>query len=165
MIARHFTELVCWQLSSELKRKIYAVMARPKVARDFKFCDQIRESARSAPRNIAEGFGKYNPPEFGRYLNIAAGSLAETQNHLRDAFDLQYVEQKEFGELWRLAKRARGATIALMNYLASCPRKGPVRRSKPVARGIRNARTPNKKAECENPEPEPTGRTSRKNQS
>jgi len=49
MTAKHFTELVCWQLSSELKRNIYAVIARPKVARDFKFCDQIRESARSAP--------------------------------------------------------------------------------------------------------------------
>jgi four helix bundle protein len=61
------------------------------VARDFGFCDQIRESARSAPANIAEGFGKYDPPEFRRYLGIAVGSLKETQNHLRDALAQRYV--------------------------------------------------------------------------
>ena len=129
MTARHFTDLVCWQLSSALKRKIYAVIARPKVARDLKFCEQIRESARSAPRNIAEGFGKYDPPEFRRYLNIASGSIAETQNHLRDALDLKYLEQEELAELWQLAGRARGATLALMTYLENCPRKRTVHRN------------------------------------
>jgi four helix bundle protein len=125
VVARDFTELACWQLSTELKVRIYEILAREKVAKDFKFCDQIRDSARSAPRNIAEGFAKYHPPEFKRYLNIAAGSLGETRNHLRDALDQQYVTVEEYAELWQLAKRARGATLALMSYLESCPRKWP----------------------------------------
>ncbi len=131
MVARHFTELVCWQLSNELKVRVYAVIVRPKVARDFKFCDQVRESARSAPRNIAEGFGKFEPREFRRYLNIAAGSLTETQNHFRDALDQQYVEQQEFTELWQLSKRARGATLALMTYLEQCRGKTPTPKHRP----------------------------------
>ena len=125
MVARDFTELVCWQLSNELKVRTYEIIHREKVARDFKFCDQIREAARSAPRNISEGFGKYDPPEFRRYLNIAAGSLKEMQNHLRDALSEEYIALDEFRTLWHLAKRARGATIALMAYLESCPRKWP----------------------------------------
>lgn len=123
MVAREFTELVCWQLSTEFKVRVYEILARPKVARDGKFCDQIRESARSAPRNIAEGFGKYDPPEFRRYLGIAAGSLTESQNHLRDALTQQYISSDEFNQLWALTRRARKATLALMAYLESCPRK------------------------------------------
>jgi four helix bundle protein len=123
MIAKDFTELACWQLAAELKQKVYALIARPLIARDFKFCDQIRESTRSAPMNIAEGFGKYDPPEFKRFLNIAIGSLSETQNHLHDALDQKYLEESECAELLRLAKRARGAAIALRSYLESCPRK------------------------------------------
>jgi four helix bundle protein len=123
MVARHFTDLFCWQLSNELKLRVYAIIARPKVARDFKYCDQIRESTRSAPRNIAEGFGKYDPPEFIRFLNIAKGSLSETENHLRDGLALTYLSQEEFHDLTRLAKRARSTTISLMAYLEQCPRK------------------------------------------
>src|SRR5689334_8817187 len=51
---RRYEDLVCWQLSDELKRRVYAVIARPEVRRDFDFCDQVRRSARSAPSNIAE---------------------------------------------------------------------------------------------------------------
>ncbi len=123
MIARHFTELVCWQLSNELKARVYDLIARPRVARDFKFCDQIRESARSAPANIAEGFGKFDPPEFARYLKIAKGSLMETQNHLRDGLTQKYVAEEEFRQLWQLTKRARAAIIGLIEYLETCPRK------------------------------------------
>ena len=99
MVARHFTELACWQLSNELKVRVYELIARPKVTRDFKFCDQIRDSARSAPRNISEGFGKYDPPEFARFLNLAKGSLMETQNHLRDGLSQTYLSQEEFHDL------------------------------------------------------------------
>jgi four helix bundle protein len=34
------------------------------VIRDFRFRDQLRDSAASAPSNIAEGFGRYEPAEF-----------------------------------------------------------------------------------------------------
>jgi four helix bundle protein len=122
-VAKHFTELACWQLSNELKMRVYEIIARPNVARDFDFCDQIRDSARSAPRNIAEGFGKYDPPEFARFLKIAKGSLTETQNHLRDGLSQAYFSQGEFHDLSLLASRARSAAIALIKYLESCPRK------------------------------------------
>jgi len=51
---------------------------------------QIRDAASSAPRNIAEGFGRYKPREFSQYLRIANGSLMETSNHLRDGVDRRY---------------------------------------------------------------------------
>jgi four helix bundle protein len=123
MVARDFSELACWQLANELKIQVYAVLKRPTVARDVNFCNQIRDSARSATRNIAEGFGKYDPPEFRRYLGIAVGSLKETQNHLRDGLSQSYITGEEFGRLSLIARRARKAALGLMSYLESCPRK------------------------------------------
>jgi len=120
MAARHFRELVCWQLSTDLKRQVYAFIARPGAARDVEFCNQIRNSARGAPRTIAEGFGRFRPTEFSRYLEFARASLLETQNHLDDALDCGYLTAAEHARLFKLANRAIGATTRLHRYLQAC---------------------------------------------
>jgi four helix bundle protein len=48
----------------------------------------------SIPANIAEGCGKTAPKETIRFLQIAAGSVTETENHLLLATDLGYVDPK-----------------------------------------------------------------------
>ena len=88
---RRYDDLVCWQLSFELQQLLFEKTASGPVTRDGKFCDQIRESARSATRNIAEGFGRY---EFRRFLRIARGSLIETHNHLREGRERNYSTAK-----------------------------------------------------------------------
>ena len=84
MIAKSYRELVCWQLSVQLRDELIAITARPAFARNFKLCEQVGDSARSAPTNIAEGFRR-SDTEFRRYLEIALGSLKETENHLDEA--------------------------------------------------------------------------------
>jgi four helix bundle protein len=105
MIVRRYQDLECWRLANQVKREVYAVIARPEVVRDFKFCDQIRESARSAPRNIAEGFGRFRPAENARFCEFAKGSLLETDNHMLDALDQQYVTKDEWKNLSLLIDR------------------------------------------------------------
>jgi len=61
MTARRYEDLDAWQLADELKREVYALIASGPVVRDVKFCDQIRDSAASNARNIAEGFGRFRP--------------------------------------------------------------------------------------------------------
>jgi four helix bundle protein len=56
---RDIRELVAWQLARELKQLADEVCRRPGPSRDFKYRDQLRDSAASAPRNIAEGFGRF----------------------------------------------------------------------------------------------------------
>jgi hypothetical protein len=41
-----FEDLVAWQLANDLKVRVYALIAKPRVGRDVNFCDQIRESSR-----------------------------------------------------------------------------------------------------------------------
>jgi four helix bundle protein len=120
-----FEDLVAWQLANDLKVRVYALIAKPRVGRDVNFCDQIRESSRSAPRNIAEGFTRYRPREFARFLTIALGSLGETQNHLRDALEQEYIDKIEFNDLMLLSSRAIGASVRLYQYLINCPDRAP----------------------------------------
>jgi four helix bundle protein len=117
MGARHFDELDAWKLANELKLLVYRLIDRPAVARDFDFRDQIRDSAASAPRNIAEGFGRYQPLDFRQFLRIANASLFETSNHLRDGVDRGYFTTQEIADPQVLAKRASAATTRLMKYL------------------------------------------------
>jgi len=122
MIVRRYQDLDCWKLAAQVKRKVYAILARPDVAKDFKFCEQIRESARSAPSNIAEGFGRFRPAENARFCEYAKSSLMETDNHIVDALDMAYITKDEWKELSALTNRAIGATTKYIVYL-----KGPGR--------------------------------------
>jgi four helix bundle protein len=114
MAVRDFRDLVCWQLAYALKSDVIAFTDTGEVSRDFKFRDQIRDSSASAPRNIAEGFGRYTPREFARFLSYARASLFETQNHLIDARDRGYLEDRTYHRLFNLANAARIATTNLM---------------------------------------------------
>jgi hypothetical protein len=65
---KDFREIVAWQLSRELRLLADALLAKPEVARRYKYCDQLSAAARSGPRNNAEGFARFfhKPPP--RYL-------------------------------------------------------------------------------------------------
>jgi hypothetical protein len=111
MVARSYRDLFCWQLSNDLKRRVYAFSAKEPASKDF-----------------------------ARHLEFARASLIETQNHLDDALDLEYLTADEHADQWTLADRAIGATTKLHQYLQTC--KMPPRRT-PNSR-TPNSRTPNK---------------------
>lgn len=89
-VARRFEDLIVGQLAVRIRDRVYALMETGAASRDFKFRDQIRDSASSVPSNISEGFLLYSPPQFARQLNIAKGSLGETQNHLLHGKEKKY---------------------------------------------------------------------------
>jgi four helix bundle protein len=119
---KRYQDLVAWQLAYQLQRDVFALTATGSGSRDFKFRDQIRDSSASATRNIAEGFGRYRPAEFARFLDIARGSLTETHNSLRDGRDRGYLTAADTDRLQLLAGRAAKATTGVIRYLRSCPR-------------------------------------------
>jgi four helix bundle protein len=136
MGARSFDELDAWQLANELKLGVYALTESGAVTRDFTFRDQLRDSAASRPRNIAEGFGRYKPPQFRQFLDVAIASLFETSNHLRDGVDRKHFTQSQIGPLQRTAKRATAATISLKYYLKNASPPDP--RSKKLRKKPKN---------------------------
>ena len=120
---RNPDEFDVWKLAWELKRRVYAFTAIPPASKDRGFCDDIRRAARSGSDLVVEGFYRYNPREFHRFLNDAKGSLGEVRNQLRHAVDEQLLTETESRAMFSLAGRAIGAANGLQKYLRSCPRK------------------------------------------
>jgi four helix bundle protein len=124
-------ELVVWQLAQELKLGVYKPLKTRGISRDFELRDQLRRSGASAPRNIAEGFGRFLPGQFIHYLRIANGSLNETFDALGDGCDRGHFTREEVIPLQRLAQRASKATGSLISYLKHAeppdrPRRDPM---------------------------------------
>ena len=126
MIAQHFTELIAWQLADELRREVIAFTSKPPCSKEFKFCAQIRAAADSVCFNTAEGFGRFRPKEFERFLGFAKGSLEEVQDGLVSAKRKGYLTDPEFQRIWRLTRRAIPANARLQTYLRTKGRFGPI---------------------------------------
>lgn len=116
MVAR-FQDFHAWKLAEDLKEEVFAFTAKPPASNDFDYCRQIRDSVRSAPRNIAEGFGRYYPSESAPFIRIALGSLNETLNHLIDGNKRAFLNDDEFQKVRRLTLRAIKATKRWLEYL------------------------------------------------
>ena len=117
--AKDFTELVAWQRADDLERFVQGIIKRPLLARDFEFCRQASDAASSAPRNIAEGFGRFAPVQFANFLRIAIGSELETKNQILKAWQRGAITDEEHYVGVVLCKRAIGATVGLRRYLVS----------------------------------------------
>jgi four helix bundle protein len=120
-MAKHYRELVCWQLAHELKCEVFAFTDKLPARGDRDFCQHIRAAARSAPSNISEGFGRETHRDFAHFLSIARASLMETDNHLHDALDCRYITESDHKRLSSLAQRALAATTGLQSYLLRTP--------------------------------------------
>jgi len=75
------------------------------------------DAADSACANIAEGFGRYYPKEFARFVRISKGSLAEVKDRLRSAVLRRLMTEAEANEIIVLVNRAQGACTGLIRYL------------------------------------------------
>ena len=116
-MAKTFRELVAWQLAFDLNEQVQRLVQAGPASRDFRFRDQLADSARSAPRNIAEGFGRFNPTEISQFVDYARASLDETENHLRDGVASGYFCAEAAGPLILKLSRCRSALISWQRYL------------------------------------------------
>jgi len=126
--ARDFTELVAWQRADDLERFVREIIKRPVLARDRDYCAQAAASAASAPRNIAEGFGRFAPIQFANFLRIAIGSEMETKNQILKAWQRGAITDEEYWAGSLLCKRAIGAAIGLRRYQLSQQAKANAKR-------------------------------------
>jgi four helix bundle protein len=67
--------------------------------------------------NIAEGFGRRSDKEFANFLNMAHGSISETQSHLYVALDLSYIDHQSFTKLHELLDEVSRMTLVLAQHL------------------------------------------------
>jgi len=88
---QRFTDLKVWQRSDKLALEVYRFTANFPSAERFGLISQLRRAAASIPTNIAEGSKRESNQDYARFLNIAEGSLAETEYLLMLSRDLGFL--------------------------------------------------------------------------
>ncbi len=96
---QRFTELKVWQRSHKLTLEAYRVTTSFPSAERFGLISQLRRAAASTPTNIAEGSKRQSNQEYARFLNIAEGSLAETEYLVMLSRDLGFLAPDSSDEL------------------------------------------------------------------
>jgi four helix bundle protein len=115
--ARDFTELEAWQLADQVRQEIDRITSTPAFRRYPKLQEQFLDAADSACSNTAEGFSRFKPRDFARFVRISRGSLSEILDRLISARRRGLITQSDFDFISSLAKRARAACTGLINYL------------------------------------------------
>jgi four helix bundle protein len=93
---RDFQDLRVWQEARVIALAVYRCTAAPPFSRDWGLRDQAQRAGVSVMANIAEGFARYSPAEFRRYLIMARASVAELRSHLSLAEGLGYLSADEY---------------------------------------------------------------------
>jgi four helix bundle protein len=96
---KKFTDLIAWQKGHALVLHVYSVTDNMPAKEQFGLQSQIRRAVVSVTSNIVEGFDRGSSKEFVQFLMMARASLAEVQNQLLIAKDLQYISKQDFEQL------------------------------------------------------------------
>lgn len=117
MSYQSFEELEVWKKARELKKDIFKLTDLFPKEEKFRLSDQLIRSVRSVPTQIAEGHGRRTFPDRLRFTIIARGSLAETLNHLIDAFDCNYINEEQLQQFRQKIEEVERIMNGYINYL------------------------------------------------
>lgn len=117
---KSFRDLIVWQIASKLARDIATKLVPlfPK-QEQYRLGDQIIRASRSVPSQIAEGFRKVSLREKHRFYEIAATSNDETENHLDEARNNNYIDDKIYKNYMNRIVRVRILLSRLMKSIRS----------------------------------------------
>jgi four helix bundle protein len=113
-VREKYEDLVAWQLCVELSDVVSEFVGWGEISKEFALRDQMRHAAQAAPAMIAEGFLRFTPDEFVRYLRIARGELGELQTHLTVATRRGLLSEAQASRIVPLANRAMAITTRLL---------------------------------------------------
>jgi four helix bundle protein len=157
--ARRFTDLRAWQACDAYKKAVYDLCLDTPLLTDWKRRDQLEESVAGPPAHVAEGFGRFSPPQFANFLVYARSSLMESQNHLRDAVDKRYITEATRLRLDAMAVTALEEVTGLMEYLQSPEALRNARRARERRAASRPDRLAKRGPQVKPAEIEPTSMT------
>ncbi len=113
----NLSELIIYQLAGELRAEVVRLTDKENAVRQFRLKDQLLGAAGSVIANIAEGYGRSGHLDFARFLDIASGSLRETEEWIRDGIARGVWTTAEANTAMRLCIRLTPALSRLKRYL------------------------------------------------
>jgi len=116
---RDFRKIKAWLLADDLVVAVYEASKGFPREEIYGITSQIRRAASSAAANIVEGASRESAKDYAHFLQIARGSLAETQYFLHLAKRLGYINDEHAERVQALAKE----TFACLHGLILAVRK------------------------------------------
>ncbi len=98
-----YKKLLMWQKANELVLFVYRVTKDFPAEEKFGFTSQLRRAVLSVALNIIEGYARCGTGDLRRFLDIALGSLAETEYLLELSVELGFLTMGDF----KLAEQLR----------------------------------------------------------
>lgn len=92
----------------------------------------MKRAARSATRNIAEGYGRFHYKENIQFCRQSRGSLFELIDDLITSKDEHYITDSEFSEGKIKIERALSILNGYINYLRSAQNEKTVGKIPPI---------------------------------
>ena len=87
-----------------LAHKVFSVTKSFPKSEIYGITSQLRRAALSVPLNIVEGYARFKTGSHVQFLEIAFGSLKETQNLIRFCLDENLITTKDSDNLSALAE-------------------------------------------------------------
>ena len=112
-----FEELYCYQKAVEIRIKVSRLVKRFPSEEKYRLVDQMIRASRSAPAQIAEGYGRYHYQENVQYCRQGRGSLYELIDHLIAAREENYINDDELAALKAEVLECIATLNGYINYL------------------------------------------------
>ncbi|MBA2124526.1 four helix bundle protein [bacterium Unc6] len=99
MAEKGYKKLIVWQKADELAYQVYLDTKSFSKEEIYGITSQLRRAVLSVPTNIVEGYGRQGKKELRQFINMALGSLAETEYLLDFSLKLGYLNHKSHKKL------------------------------------------------------------------
>ncbi len=113
----NLNDLIVYQLAGQLRAEVVQLTRGENASRQFRLKDQLLGSAGSVIANIAEGYGRSGHADFARFLDVASGSLRETEEWIKDGIARGVWTAADANDAMRLCIRLTPALSRLRRYL------------------------------------------------
>ena len=114
-----YRKLKVYEKATNLVVRVYALLRTIPKEEQYALSDQLRRAVVSIASNIAEGMGRISQKDRAHFLEIAYGSLMETNCQLEIAKKLGYINETELQEIdnecVEIARMLSGLRVSLLN--------------------------------------------------
>lgn len=114
---RSFQDLDCWKASKEVRVFVISVVKTLPKKELYALADNITRAARSATRNIAEGFGRFHHQENIQFCRVSRGSLYELLDDLDICLEEKYISPEMFNNGNELIQKACRILSGYIRYI------------------------------------------------
>lgn len=111
---QNYKELILWQEAHKLALNLYEASKSFPKEEIYGITSQLRRAAVSIPCNVAEGCGRHTQKDFANFLQIALGSINETEYLIQLAKDLKYLQQEPYNHINQRLNKIRAMNIKLL---------------------------------------------------